>query len=96
MSDLALIAIGVVAAVLFGALAIYLSVYKTPASDKMINILVVAAQKLLDAAVVALVKQMEKEAVKTSARDTFDPVPEIRMASLQDVADALHNWRVKK
>jgi len=96
MSDLALIAIGVAAAVLFGALAIYLSVYKTPASDKMINILVVAAQKLLDAAVKALVKQMEKEAVKTSARDTFDPVPEMRMAGLQDVADALHNWRVRK
>ena len=96
MSDLALIAIGVAAAVLFGALAIYLSVYKTPSSDKMINILVVAAQKLLDAAVRALVKQMEKEAVKTSARDTFDPVPEMRMAGLQDVADALHNWRVRK
>ena len=96
MSDLALIAIGVAAAVLFGALAIYLSVYKTPSSDKMINILVVAAQKLLDAAVRALVKQMEKEAVKTSARDTFDPVPEMRMAGLQDVADALYNWRAKK
>ena len=96
MSDLALIAIGVAAAVLFGALAIYLSVYKTPSSDKMIAALVAAAQKLLDAAVKALVKQMEKEAVKTSARDTFDPVPEMRMAGLQDVADALHNWRVKK
>ena len=96
MSDLALIVIGVAAAVLFGALAIYLGVYKTPSSDKMINILVVAAQKLLDAAVRALVKQMEKEAVKTSARDTFDPVPEMRMAGLQDVADALYNWRAKK
>lgn len=90
------IGIGVALAGLAGALAIYLSVYKTPASDKMISFLVTAAQKLLDAAVAALVKQMEKEAVKTSARDTFDPVPEMRMSSLQDVADALYNWRAGK
>ena len=96
MIDWLSVGIGVAAAVLFGALAIYLSVYKTPSSDKMIAALVAAAQKLLDAAVKALVKQMEKEAVKTSARDTFDPVPEMRMAGLQDVADALHNWRAKK
>jgi len=96
MIDWLSVGIGVAAAILFGALAIYLAVYKTPSSDKVIAALVAAAQKLLDAAVKALVKQMEKEAVKTSARDTFDPVPEARMASLQDVADALHNWRAKK
>ena len=88
--------IGVVAAILFGALAIYLSVYKTPSSDKMIAALVAAAQKLLDAAVKALVKQMEYKNAQAAARDTYDPVPEARMASLQDVADALHNWRAKK
>jgi len=96
MSDLALIAIGVAGAILFGALALYLSVYKTPASDKMINVLVAGAQKLLDAAVAALVKQMNKENALAAARDTYDPVPEARMAGLQDVADALHSWRAKK
>lgn len=96
MNDLVLIAIGVAAAVLFGALAVWLSVYKTPSNDKMISILVAAAQKLLDAAVKALTKKMEKENALTSARGTFDPVPEARMAGLQDVADALHNWRIKK
>ena len=96
MSDLALIGIGVAVAILFGALAVWLSVYKTPSNDKMISVLVAAAQKLLDAAVKALTKQMEKEAVKTSARGTFDPKPEMRMAGLQDVADALHNWRAQK
>jgi len=96
MIDWLSVGIGVAAAILFGALAIYLAVYKTPSSDKMIAALVAAAQKLLDAAVKALVKQMNKEAVLTSARDAYDPVPEARMASLQDVADALHNWRKGK
>jgi len=90
------IGIGVALAGVAGALAIYLSVYKTPASDKMISFLVAAAQKLLDAAVAALVKQMNKENALAAARDTYDPVPEARMAGLQDVADALHNWRIKK
>lgn len=90
------VGIGVAAAAVFGALAIYLSVYKTPSSDKMIAALVAAAQKLLDAAVKALVKQMEKENALADARNTYDPVPEARMTSLQDVADALHNWRIKK
>ena len=96
MIDWFSVGIGVAAAILFGALAIYLSVYKTPSSDKMIAALVDAAQKLLDAAVKALVEQMEKENALASARDTYDPVPEARMASLQDVADALYNWRAKK
>jgi len=96
MIDWLSVGIGVVAAILFGALAIYLSVYKTPSSDKMIAALVAAAQKLLDAAVKALVKQMEYKNAQAAARDTYDPVPEARMASLQDVADALHNWRAKK
>ena len=96
MSDLALIGIGVAGAVLLGALAVWLSVYKTPSSDKMISVLVVAAQKLLDAAVRALTKKMEKENALTTARHTFDPVPEARMAGLQDVAGALHDWRVGK
>lgn len=89
------IGIGVVLAGLAGALAIYLSVYKTPASDKMIDFLVATAQKLLDAAVAALVKQMNKENALTAARDTFDPKPEMRKSELAEVADALHNWRKK-
>jgi hypothetical protein len=95
MIDWLSVGIGVAAAILFGALAIYLSVY-TPSSDKMIAALVDAAQKLLDAAVKALVKQMEYKNAQAAARNTYDPVPEARMASLQDVADALYNWRAKK
>jgi hypothetical protein len=96
MIDWLSVGIGVAAAILFGALAIYLSVYRTPSSDKMIAALVDAAQKLLDAAVKALVKQMEYKNAQAAARNTYDPVPEARMASLQDVADALYNWRAKK
>jgi hypothetical protein len=96
MNDWVLIAVGALGSIGLGALAIYLGVYQTPASDKVIDMLVVAAQKLLDAAVGALAKKMEKENALTSARDTYDPVPEARMAGLADVAGALHNWRESK
>jgi len=76
MSDLAFVAIGVAAAFLFGAVAVYLAVWKTPNSERLADFLVVAAGRLLDAAVTALTKAMDKQERLAGERSTvlnYDP-----------------------
>lgn len=91
MIDWFSVAIGLVAAVLFGGIALYITVYAPPGNEKLANALVDAAVKLLDAAIKAINKSMQKQDTVIGA-DTFDPVPEQRLNDLVDMKNNLRYW----
>lgn len=85
------VGIGAPVAGLFGlvVLSVVLVLRNPPAREFWVNAFVKAAARLLDAAVLALTKMLEREMVSRSAGDTYNPALDTRLNRVQALRDGL-------
>lgn len=95
MIDWFSVAIGLVFALLFGGIALCITVYAPPGNEKFANALVNAAIKLLNAAIEAINKSMQKQDTVIGA-DTFDPTAEQRLSDLVEIRNDARYWHNAK
>ena len=81
-------AIAVLGTLACGALAIYVTVYKTPASEKLSEALVRVAIKLLNAAAKAIIGSIEVEQRRLVG--DYNPLHDTRLAEINYAIDALN------